>query len=132
MIVIKGMAIGTKIMVGLGTEMEGIGAAPGESSQSRSSSQNRYEDRRQSRDNNRNGDRSKSRSRSSSHVSTNQDRSRCYRCNEYNHFARECPNDTSDRNSNNTRDSLLRMTGNEHAYALDYANGEDFDMALNM
>ena len=29
MIVIKGMAIGTKIAVGLGTEMEGIEAAPG-------------------------------------------------------------------------------------------------------
>ena len=29
-------------------------------------------------------------------------------------------------------DSLLRMTDDEHVYALDYANGEDFDMALNM
>ena len=34
----------------------------------------------------------RSRSRSSSCVSTNRDRSRCYRCNEYDHFARECPN----------------------------------------
>ena len=34
----------------------------------------------------------RSRFRSSSHVSTNRDRSRCYRCNEYDHFARECPN----------------------------------------
>ena len=34
----------------------------------------------------------RSRSRSSSHVSTNRDRSRYYRCNEYDHFARECPN----------------------------------------
>ena len=33
----------------------------------------------------------RSRSRSSSHVSTNRDRSRCYMCNEYDHFARECP-----------------------------------------
>ena len=38
----------------------------------------------------------RSRSRSSSHVSTNRDRSRCYRCNEYDHFARECPNVMSD------------------------------------
>ena len=75
---------------------------------------------------------SQSRSRSSSHVGTNQDRSRCYRCNEYNHFARECPNDTSGRNSNNTQDSLLRMTDDEHAYGLNYTIGEDFDMALNM
>ena len=29
MIAIKGMAMGTKIAVGLGTEMEGIEAAPG-------------------------------------------------------------------------------------------------------
>ena len=36
----------------------------------------------QSRDDTRNRDRSESRSRSSSHVSTNRDRSRCYRCNE--------------------------------------------------
>ena len=36
--------------------------------------------------------RSESRSRSSSHVSTNRDRLRCYRCSEYDHFARECPN----------------------------------------
>ena len=34
----------------------------------------------------------RSRSRSSSHVSTNRDRSRCPRCNEYDHFTRECPN----------------------------------------
>ena len=59
----------------------------GRSSQSRSSSQNRYKSRRQSRDDTRIRDRSESRSRSSSHVSTNRDRSRCYRCNEYDHFA---------------------------------------------
>ena len=59
MVVIKGIAIGTKIMaVGLGIEMEGIDAASRESSQSRSSSQNRYESRRLSRGNNRNRDRS--------------------------------------------------------------------------
>ena len=65
-------------------------------------------------------------------MSTNLDSSRCYRCNEHDHFARECPNDTSGRNSNNTEGSLLRMTDDEHAYALDYANIEDFDMAFNM
>ena len=103
-----------------------------ESSQSRSSSQNRYESRRQSRDNTRNRDRSESTSRCSSYVSTNQDRSRCYRCNEYDHFARECPNDVSGRNSNNAKDSLLRITDDGHTYDLDYTKGEDFDMALNM
>ena len=132
MIAIKDMAIGTKITVDLGKEMEEIEAVPGRVPNPGAVPKNRYEDRRQSRDNNRNRDRSEFRSRSSSHVSTNRDRSRCYRCNEYDHFARECPNDTSGRNSNNTEGSLLRMTGDEHLYALDYANGEDFNVALNM
>ena len=44
------------------------------------------------------------RSRSSSHVSTNRDRSRCYRCNEYDHFARECPNAMSDEGSDQEDD----------------------------
>ena len=61
-----------------------------------------------------------------SHVSTNRDRSRCYRCNEYDHFARECPNKTAGRNSSNAEDSLLRMSDTEQRYALDYAKGEDF------
>ena len=66
-------------------------------------------------------------------MSNNQDRIRCYRCNEYDHFARECPDDTSGRSSHHdTEDSLLRMTENEHTYAPDHANGEDIDIALNM
>ena len=60
---------------------------------------NRNESRRQSRSNARNRDRSESRSRSSSCVSTNRDRCRCYQCNEYDHFARECPNDATGGNS---------------------------------
>ena len=105
-----------------------------ESSQSRSSSrsQNRYENRRQSRDDTRNIDRSESRSRSSSPISTNRDRSRCYRCNEHDHFARECPNDATGRNSGDAEGSLLRMSDADQTYALDYADGEDFDMDLNM
>ena len=103
-----------------------------ECSQSRSSSQNRYENRKQSRDDTRNRDRSESRSRSSSHVSTNRDRSRCYRCNEYDHFTRECPNDTPGRNKNDAKGSLLRMKDTDQAYALDYTDGEGFDMDLNM
>ena len=31
-----------------------------------------------------------------------------------------------------TEDSLFRMTDDEHAYAPDHANGEDFDIPLNM
>ena len=33
-----------------------------------------------------------SRSQSNSRVSTNRDHVRCYRCQEYDHFASECPN----------------------------------------
>ena len=55
------------------------------------SNQSRSRERQRSRTTSRERD-IRSRSRSSSHVSTNRDRSRCYRCNEYDHFARECPN----------------------------------------
>ena len=109
MIAIKGIVIEVKIVVDQGTETGEIGVVPRECSQSRSESQNRYNNKRQSRDNTRNRDRSES--RSSSHLSTNRDRSRCYRCNEYNHFARECPNNnSSSRHTKNVEDSLLRMT----------------------
>ena len=70
--------------------------------------------------------------RSSSRVSTNRDRHRCYRCNEYDHFARECPNDATDRNSDDTGGSLLRMLDTDQTYTLDYADGEDYDMDLNV
>ena len=43
--------------------------------------------------------RTDSRSRSSCHASTNRDRCRCYRCNEYDHFMRECPNTLTDEGS---------------------------------
>ena len=45
---------------------------------------------------------------------------------------RECPNNTPDRNTNDAEDSLLRMTVTDQAYTLDYTDGEDFDMDLNM
>ena len=53
--------------------------------------QSRSRERQISRTTSRERD-TRSRSRSSPQVSTNRDRSRCYRCNEYDHFARECPN----------------------------------------
>ena len=45
---------------------------------------------------------------------------------------RECPNDTTGRNSGDAKGSLLRMSDTDQTYALDYADGEDFDMDLNM
>ena len=105
-----------------------------ESSQSRhcnqSRDQSRNDNRRQSRNNTR--DKSESRSRSSSHVSTNRDRCRCYRCNEYDHFARECPNDVTNGSSDDMGGSLLRMLHPDQTYALNYADKDDYDMDLNM
>ena len=43
--------------------------------------------------------RSESRSRSRSWVSTNRDKIQCYRCREYDHFTRECPNTMTDEES---------------------------------
>ena len=65
-------------------------------------------------------------------VSTNRDRCRCYRCNEYDHFARECPNDVTDGSSDDMGGSLLRMLDPNQIYALNYADGKDYDMDLNM
>ena len=66
-------------------------------------------------------------------MSTNRDRSRCYRCNEYDHFARECPNNNAKgRDIHSSEDSLLRMTDNDPAYILNYTDGEDFNLDLNM
>ena len=64
-------------------------------------------------------------------MSTNRDRSRCYRCNDYDHFVRECPNDIS-RNANDAKGSHLRMIDTDQTYTLDYTDGEDYDMDLNM
>ena len=36
------------------------------------------------------------RNRSTSRVTVNRDGVRCYKCREYDHFANECPNSTSD------------------------------------
>ena len=51
---------------------------------------------------------------------------------EYDHSARECPNDVTDGSSDDTGGSLLRMLDTDQTYALDYADGEDYDMDLNM
>ena len=61
--------------------------------------------------------REESRSRSNSRVSTNHDRVRCYRCQEYDHFASECPNIPTDEEPDyDDADpaSLQMMTQNYH------------------
>ena len=76
--------------------------------------------------------RSESSSRSSSHVSTNRDRLRCYRCSEYDHFARECPNALTDESSDeeNLDGATLQMLTQDETPALTkhYAEMEDLNM----
>ena len=68
----------------------------------RSQSRNRNYDHTRGRSRDQNNSRSvprrreESHSRSNSRVSTNHDRVRCYRCQEYNHFVSECPNTPTD------------------------------------
>ena len=101
-------------------------------SQDNSNSRNRYSnnrdqsrsrDRRQrSRTKSRDRENSGTRSRSSSQISTNRDRFGCYRCNEYYHFARECPNALTDDSSDELEDDTS---------VLDYSE-MGFDEDLNM
>ena len=66
-----------------------------------------------------------SRSRSSSPVSTNRDRAGCYRCNEYDHFARECPNIMSD----DEQEAVLQLLAQEdQTEALNYSEGCDLNL----
>ena len=67
-------------------------------------------------------------SRSSSHVSTNRDRPRCYRCNEYDHFARECPNALTDASSDELEGATLQMLTQEEFPVLNYTEMEDLNM----
>ena len=65
--------------------------------------------RAESRDRNRSRERESrytARSRSSSHVNTNRDRLRCYRCSEYDYFARECPNALIDEESGSDSEDI--------------------------
>ena len=73
----------------------------------------------------------KLRCRSSSHVSTNRDRLRCYRCNEYDHFARECPNIMSDEDSdqdNSEGATLQLLTQEEQTKPLCYSELDDLNI----
>ena len=46
------------------------------------------------------------------------DRCRCYRCNEYDHFARKSPNIVTDGSSDEMEDSLLQMLDPNETLAL--------------
>ena len=115
--VIKGIGIEVQVrtMVGLGRDIEAIPEITSEighmtevkveierESRNRDRSSSTEEGQRsgtESRDRDRNREResrSTTRSRSSSGVNTNRDRLRCYRCREHDHFARECPNMSTD------------------------------------
>ena len=97
-------------------------------STSRDNSVNRYRNN-QSRSRNRGqrsrtnsrdrGDRSRSRS-----INTNRDRSRYYRCNEYDHFTRECPNVMLDEE----QDAVLQLLAQEEQVeALNYTEECDLN-----
>ena len=65
------------------------------------------------------------RSRSSSHVSTNRDRLKCYRCNEYDHFTRECPNIISDEEQ---IENLQMLLPEEQTEVLNYSETDNLNL----
>ena len=89
----------------------------------------------ESRDRDRNRERerrSTTRSRSSSCVNTNRDRLRCYRCSEYDHFARECPNALTNEESGSESEELDDSTW-QMLSQVETSPFQDFDMQdLNM
>ena len=56
---------------------------------------------------------SNSRSRSGSRASTNRDRIRCYKCREYDHFTRDCPNSREERDLEQLQ-QMLNMEEQTH------------------
>ena len=72
------------------------------------------------------------RSRSNSHVSTNRDRLRCFRCSEYDHFPRECPNvltnQESDSDSVDLDNFTWQMLSLDGASAIHDSDMEDLNL----
>ena len=60
---------------------------------------------------------SNSRSRSGSRASTNRDRTRCYNCREYDHFARDCPNSREERDIDQLQ-QMLNLKEEEQTHLL--------------
>ena len=106
-------------------------------SQDRSNSRNSYSNNSRDQSRGRQGsnsndrDNNRTRSRSNSCVSTNRDRLRCYRCSEYDHFTRECPNTLTDESSDESEGTTLQMLTQDETPVLDYSEME-LDGDLNM
>ena len=71
---------------------------------------------------------SNSRSRSGSRVSTNRDRIRCYKCREYDHFMRYCPNSREERDL----EQLQQMPNMEEQTHRLESPEEDYGSPLNL
>ena len=78
--------------------------------------------------NNRDRSSSNDRSRSGSRASTNRDRIRCYACREYDHFARDCPNSTEERDLEQLQ-HMLNMEEQDHRIE---SSDEDYRSPLNL
>ena len=79
-------------------------------SRERRLSPRRYDNNNNNRQNANSRFRSRSRSRSNSRVRTNRDRIRCYRCQEYHHYANECQNAvTSDSEGHDSGNAALQI-----------------------
>ena len=71
---------------------------------------------------------SNSRLRSGSRANTNRDRIRCYKCREYDHFTRDCPNSREERDL----EQLQRMLNMEEQTHRIESRDEDYKSPLNL
>ena len=77
----------------------------------------------------RDSDRSRTESRSRSRVSKSRDRIGCYKCREYDHFARECPSAFTNEDSDGLEQVILQMLTQDSQVDSDpYASVECLNM----
>ena len=91
---------------------------------------NRSRERTFTRNYSSNRDRSSSNSRlrSGSRANTNRDRIRCYKCREYDHFARDCPNSREERDL----EQLQQMLNMEEQSHRTESSDDDYRSPLNL
>ena len=96
-------------------------------------SRNRSRERTLTRNYSNGRDRSSSsdRSRSGFRASTNRDRIRCFACREYDHFARDCPNSTEERDLEQLQ-HMLNMEQQDHREPSTLSSDEDYRSPLNL